>query len=183
MVTAIGAIIHATSQRADLVRFYRDGLGLGDPDHLRGEELFQVGDLCLGVGSGEGRPRGVLPRLGLTFIVDDLEGQVAHLKGLGIPFDVEPTPEASGARRAVCRDPDGNFVTLLSGPRQPGARRGAHGLGGGKAVGKAKASAKRPPGKASGRVAPKARTAPKAGSPKGARQAAKRTDKARSKKK
>jgi len=34
-----------------------------------------------------------------------------------VPFDIEPASDGSGARRAVCRDPDGNFVALLSGPR------------------------------------------------------------------
>jgi catechol 2,3-dioxygenase-like lactoylglutathione lyase family enzyme len=123
MVTAIRAIVHSSPSRADLVRFYREGLGLGDPDHLHGEELFQVGDLHLGVNSGDSRLRGPVPRVSITFVVDDLDEQVAHLKSLGIPFDLEPTQDSNGTRRAVCRDPDGNLVTLLSGPRAPGSRR------------------------------------------------------------
>ena len=123
MVTAIRAILHSSPSRSDLVRFYRDGLGLGDPDHLHGEELFQVGDLHLTVNSGDGRLRGPVPRISITFVVDDLDEQVAHLKSLGVPFEVEPTQDATGARRAVCRDPDGNFVILLSGPRAAGAKR------------------------------------------------------------
>jgi hypothetical protein len=123
MVTAVRAILHSSPSRSDLVRFYRDGLGLGDPDHLQGEELFQVGDLHLAVNSGDGRLRGPVPRISITFVVDDLDDQVAHLKGLGVPFEVEPTQDSTGARRAVCRDPDGNFVILLSGPRAAGAKR------------------------------------------------------------
>ncbi len=123
MVTAIRAIVHSSPSRSDLVRFYRDGLGLGDPDHLHGEELFQVGDLHLGVNSGDGRVRGSLPRVSITFVVDDLDEQVEHLRGLGVPFDLDPTQDSSGTRRAICRDPDGNFVVLLSGPRAAGARK------------------------------------------------------------
>lgn len=122
MVTAVRAILHSSPSRADLVRFYREGLGCGDPDHLNGEELFQLGDLHLGVNSGDPRLRGPLPRISMTFVVDDLDAQVVHLKGLGVPFELEPTQDVNGTRRAVCRDPDGNFVTLLSGPRIPGAR-------------------------------------------------------------
>ena len=55
MVTAVRAILHSSPNRSDLVRFYREGLGLGDPDHLQGEELFQVGDLHVAVNSGDGR--------------------------------------------------------------------------------------------------------------------------------
>jgi hypothetical protein len=43
------------------------------------------------------------------------------MKGLGVPFDIEPQ-ESGGTRVAVCRDPDGNFVTLTSGPKLPGSR-------------------------------------------------------------
>jgi catechol 2,3-dioxygenase-like lactoylglutathione lyase family enzyme len=119
MVTAVGAIVQATNQRAELVRFYREALGLGDPDAIGGHQYFLVGDIHLGIDSGDPRVRGPLPRTGVYFVVDDLETQVAHMKGQGVAFDVEPVEENWGARIAVCRDPDGNFVTLMSGPRRP----------------------------------------------------------------
>jgi predicted enzyme related to lactoylglutathione lyase len=119
MVTAVGAIVQATHQRAELVRFYREALGLGDPDAIGGHQYFMVGDIHLGIDSGDPRVRGPLPRTGVYFVVDDLEAQVAHMKGQGVAFSVEPVTEAWGARVAVCRDPDGNFVTLMSGPRMP----------------------------------------------------------------
>jgi predicted enzyme related to lactoylglutathione lyase len=121
MVTAVGAIVHASSQRNELVRFYREMLGLGDPDHLKGQQFFRVGDLRLGIEGADPRLRGPLPRTSLQFVVDDLDAQVAHMKGLGVAFDIDPQ-ESGGARVAVCRDPDGNFVTLLSGPKLPGSR-------------------------------------------------------------
>jgi catechol 2,3-dioxygenase-like lactoylglutathione lyase family enzyme len=117
MGTSIRTILHTTAQRANLVRFYREGLGLGDPEHSSGEELFQVGDVTLRISSGDSRLRAPVPRTSLTFLVDDLEEQVEHLKAVGVPFDLEPASDGSGARRAICRDPDGNFVALLSGPR------------------------------------------------------------------
>ncbi|HUB07992.1 MAG TPA: VOC family protein [Myxococcales bacterium] len=121
MITAVGAIVHSTSQRNELVRFYREKLGLGDPDHTRGQQFFRLGDVRLGVEGSDARLRGPLPRTGLYFVVDDLEAQVSHMKSLGVPFDVEPQ-DSGGTRVAVCRDPDGNFVTLMAGPRLPGHR-------------------------------------------------------------
>ncbi len=122
MATSIRTILHTTPQRSNLVRFYREGLGLGDPEHSGGEELFEVGALALKISSGDSRLRAPVPRTSLTFQVDDLEERVEHLKGIGVPFDIEPSADGAGSRRAVCRDPDGNFVILLSGPRV--ARRG-----------------------------------------------------------
>jgi hypothetical protein len=122
MATSIRTILLTTPQRSNLVRFYRDGLGLGDPEHAAGEESFQLGELRLGVSSGDSRLRAPVPRTTLTFLIDDMEEKVGHLKSLGVPFDVEPSSNGAVARRAVCRDPDGNFVVLLSGPRA--ARRG-----------------------------------------------------------
>jgi catechol 2,3-dioxygenase-like lactoylglutathione lyase family enzyme len=117
MATSIRTILHTTAQRSNLVRFYREGLGLGDPEHTAGDEMFEVGDLVLRISSGDSRLRAPVPRTSLTFLVDDLEERVEHLKALGVPFDLEPAADGSGARRAVCRDPDANFVVLLSGPR------------------------------------------------------------------
>jgi catechol 2,3-dioxygenase-like lactoylglutathione lyase family enzyme len=119
MVTAVGAIVQATHQRAELVRFYREALGLGEPDAVGGHQYFMVGDIHLGIDSGDPRVRGPMPRTGVYFVVDDLEAQVAHMKQQGVAFSVEPVAENWGARVAVCRDPDGNFVTLMSGPRVP----------------------------------------------------------------
>ncbi|MHB1845297.1 MAG: VOC family protein [Deltaproteobacteria bacterium] len=138
MVRAVGGIVQATTQRAELVRFYREKLGLGDPDQHGGRQFFMVGDVRLGIDGGDSRLRGPVPRTGLSFVVDDLEAQVAHMKSLGVPFDLEPTQESGGARVAVCRDPDGNFVTLMSGP----SRRAAP-----VAVRPPKRSAKKPPPK------------------------------------
>ncbi len=121
MVRAVGAIVQATNQRAEVVRFYREKLGLGDPDHAGGRQFFMVGDVRLGIDAGDARLRGPLPRTSLCFVVDDLDAQVSHMKSLGVPFDVDPTQE-NGARVAVCRDPDGNFVTLMSGPARAAAR-------------------------------------------------------------
>ncbi len=147
MITAIGAIVHATHQRNELVRFYREKLGLGDPDHTKGQQFFRIGDLRLGIDAGDARLRGPLPRTGLAFVVDDLDRQVSHMKSLGVAFDLEPH-EASGARVAVCRDPDGNFVTLMSGPRlgdnRPAPARRPKGRGAAKRTGaKPKAKKKR----------------------------------------
>jgi len=117
MATSIRTILHTTTQRSNLVRFYREGLGLGDPEHSSGDESFEVGDLVLRISSGDSRLRAPVPRTSVTFLVDDLEERVEHLKALGVPFDLEPAADGSGARRAVCRDPDANLVVLLSGPR------------------------------------------------------------------
>jgi catechol 2,3-dioxygenase-like lactoylglutathione lyase family enzyme len=150
VVTAISAIVQSTTRRADVVRFYREALALGEPDHTQGRDFFMVGDVHLAVDAGDPRLRGPLPRLGLFFVVDDLEAQVTHMKEAGVSFDVEPSQDRSGTRLAVCRDPDGNYVTLMSGPRRPRGRQLAL-----KALkGRGKPEAKRKPAKkpvASGR--------------------------------
>jgi predicted enzyme related to lactoylglutathione lyase len=145
MVTAVGAIVHATSQRNELVRFYREKLGLGNPDHLKSQQFFRVGDLRLGIEGADPRLRGPMPRTNLYFVVDDLDAQVGHMKAQGVPFDIDPQ-ESGGARVAVCRDPDGNFVTLMSGPKLPGSR----------------VAAAREPKRSKGRSVSKARSRPKA---------------------
>jgi catechol 2,3-dioxygenase-like lactoylglutathione lyase family enzyme len=145
MATSIRTILHTTAQRSNLVRFYREGLGLGDPGHSTGEEFFELGDMVLRISSGDSRLRAPVPRTSLTFLVDDLEERVEHLKALGVPFDLEPASNGSGARRAVCRDPDGNFVVLLSGPRVARKRKDDDGR----------------PSKASGRKGAKKAKAPK----------------------
>ena len=90
-----------------------------------------------------------------------LQGKIAVVTGGGSGFGAEigkklaqegaavtllDVDDAGGARVAVCRDPDGNFVTLMSGPKLPGSR-----------VAAAKA-----PKRSKGRSAPKAKARPKA---------------------
>ena len=105
MVTAVGAIVQATHQRAELVRFYREALGLGDPDAVGGHQYFMVGDIHLGIDSGDPRLRGPLPRTGVTFVVDD-PAPVAE--GFGAMFgmsaaDVMAYPHALiGPTGAIC---------------------------------------------------------------------------------
>ncbi len=155
MVTAISAIVQSTTRRADVVRFYREALALGEPDHTQGRDFFMVGDLHLAIDAGDPRLRGPTPRLGLFFVVDDLEGQVTHMKEAGVSFDLEPTQDSGGTRVAVCRDPDGNFVTLMSGPRRPRTRQLARPTG--KKTGKKKAPPAKRSAKAKGKLAKKAK--------------------------
>jgi catechol 2,3-dioxygenase-like lactoylglutathione lyase family enzyme len=149
VVTAISAIVQSTTRRADVVRFYREALALGEPDHTQGRDFFMVGDVHLAVDAGDPRLRGPLPRLGLFFVVDDLEAQVTHMKEAGVSFDIEPSQDPSGTRLAVCRDPDGNYVTLMSGPRRPRGRQ-ADSKGRRSAGAKRKSSAKASKTKAKG---------------------------------
>jgi predicted enzyme related to lactoylglutathione lyase len=153
VVTAISAIVQSTTRRADVVRFYREALALGEPDHTQGRDFFMVGDVHLAVDAGDPRLRGPLPRLGLFFVVDDLEAQVTHMKESGVSFDVEPSQDPSGTRLAVCRDPDGNYVTLMSGPRRPrGSRAESRTAKGRRAANtKRKSTAKAPKSKAKSR--------------------------------
>jgi catechol 2,3-dioxygenase-like lactoylglutathione lyase family enzyme len=156
VVTAISAIVQSTARRADVVRFYREALALGEPDHTQGRDFFMVGDVHLAVDAGDPRLQGPLPRLGLFFVVDDLEAQVSHMKEAGVSFDVEPTPDSSGTRLAVCRDPDGNYVTLMSGPRRARSRQLALKAPKGK-----RATQKRPPAKKAGKSKTAAKSAKK----------------------
>lgn len=73
------------------------------------------GDSTLSVKQAETRPVGRVPAQSvvLYFECDDLDGEVARLKSLGLKFDEDPTDRDWLWRQAYLRDPNGNRICLF----------------------------------------------------------------------
>ena len=73
------------------------------------------GDSTLSIQQAETRPVGSVPdnAVVLYFECDDLDGEVARLKSLGLEFDEDPTDRDWLWRQAYLRDPNGNRICLF----------------------------------------------------------------------
>ena len=104
-----------------LVRFYGRVLGCqaeGDETHAE----FTIGGMGLAIFTRQGM-EGMAPgstqgfghggfTIGIE--VEDVDGEYARLKGLGVEFVKLPATYPWGARSAWFRDPDGNIVDFYS---------------------------------------------------------------------
>lgn len=120
-ITGLGGAIIWTEDISRLLPFYRDVLGLTpgvqrmpagatEPDFvLFGDQTSAA--LAIGTHSEvRGRNQDAARHMvGLTS--DDIEGDVARLKGAGVTFVEEPT-DYDGLVIATLEDPDGNLVQL-----------------------------------------------------------------------
>ena len=72
------------------------------------------GDSTLSIQQAETRPVGSVPdqSIVLYFECDDLDGEVARLKSLGLEFDEDPADRDWLWREAYLRDPNGNRICL-----------------------------------------------------------------------
>ncbi len=73
------------------------------------------GDSTLSIQQAETRPVGSVPdqSIVLYFECDDLDGEVARLKSLGLEFEEDPTDRDWLWRQAYLRDPNGNRICLF----------------------------------------------------------------------
>jgi catechol 2,3-dioxygenase-like lactoylglutathione lyase family enzyme len=69
------------------------------------------GDSTLSINIAEERPAS--NDIVLYFECDDLDGEVARLKSLGLEFDEDPTDRDWLWRQAYLRDPNGNRICLF----------------------------------------------------------------------
>ena len=69
------------------------------------------GDSTLSINIAEDRPAS--NDIVLYFECDDLDGEVARLKSLGLEFDEDPTDRDWLWRQAYLRDPNGNRICLF----------------------------------------------------------------------
>ena len=125
MITGIaGVIVWTSSERFALIRdFYKDTLGLEPRSERERRISFAWGALDGGAPrltiTIHSEVRGVAqehPRTVLNLEVDDLDGEYARLRDLGVEFVRAPALEGFGGRIATLRDPDGNLVQLLEQP-------------------------------------------------------------------
>ncbi len=119
--------VHATLPVADLERaraFWEGRLGFQPDSVLPGVVLYAAGGGSRFAASRTaGRPSGAHTQM--AFRVDDLDTEVADLRGRGITFEEYDLPglrtvggigPVAGGRAAWFRDPDGNMVAVLELP-------------------------------------------------------------------
>ena len=122
-VKRLNAVLLDSSNPAELVRFYRDRLGIPLEDERHGSELHWACFLD-GVHFAIHQKQGLggLPRnVAVSFEVDDVDGIFSKLRQEGVPVELEPCTRPFG-RLAAVRDPDGNVVHLHRYPTQEGRR-------------------------------------------------------------
>lgn len=108
------------------IRFYGDLLGLketfrtpkeGTPTHVE----FKVGGFTLGLGTVEAAKQvhGVTaspgsPSMAVVLWTDDVDREFARLSAAGVAVMQAPHDTGNNNRNASFRDPDGNFVEIVS---------------------------------------------------------------------
>ena len=103
-------------------KFYEDTLGLKAEDEWGGEGItLKSGDTVVNVYKSEFA--GTNKATALNFDVDDIESEVAELKGKGVFFEkydlpgLEPRGDLyvgeGGFKTAWFKDPDGNILSLI----------------------------------------------------------------------
>jgi len=120
------AIMTTDIERAQ--KFYTEVLGFQQVSRYESPEVGTMINLELNGTRielfGGGTPREapseedkVVGLVHLALGTDDVDEECARLKGLGVPFEVEPTTSRfSGNRLAFFRDPDGNRLELVKRP-------------------------------------------------------------------
>jgi len=109
--------------------FYTRTLGLEEVDR-EGDELFVLksGDTTINVYRSE--YAGTNEATAVTWEVDDIDGEVAALKGKGIAFEHYDMPDlkqegdlhiADDFKIAWFKDPDGNILNIVGKLREPAA--------------------------------------------------------------
>lgn len=109
----VDALLLDSSNAAELVRFYRDRLGIPLVEERHGSDphwaCFLEGvHFAIHAKAGlAGAPRAVQ----ISFEVEDVDAAVAELRAAGVTIEQEPVTRPYG-RLAAVRDPDGNLVYL-----------------------------------------------------------------------
>ena len=117
MTVRIEAVLLETTRLEVLRDFYRDGLGLEEPDTLEeGQVGFQIGEVYFGIEQVD-EPTKPSGTVSVWFKVDDAGKVYERLLTLGGSVKDAPA-EADDEVIAAVWDPDGNAVGLLS-EREP----------------------------------------------------------------
>ena len=112
-VKKIDAVLLDSSRAEDLVKFYRDRLGVPLEEEQHDSERHW-GCMVAGVHFAVHQKDGLTgaPRnMALSFEVDDVDAAVGRLRKAGVAIDLEPHDRPYG-RLAAVKDPDGNVVYL-----------------------------------------------------------------------
>lgn len=121
-ITEIAFSCYPVTDMARARAFYEDVLGLaptmvvGEPDGMQWTEYdIANGTLSIGSGAPDWAPSSSGCSVGLE--VDDFDDAIAHLRGQGVVFHMEPF-ETPVCRMAFILDPDGNAICIHQ--RKPG---------------------------------------------------------------
>ena len=112
-VVRIDAVLLDSSRPEELVRFYRDRLGIPVEKEGHGSERHwgcMLSGLHFAIHSRDGladQPRNAA----VSFEVDDVDGTIERLRKSGVTVHLEPHDRPYG-RLAAVQDPDGNLVYL-----------------------------------------------------------------------
>ena len=121
-ITEIAFSCYPVTDMARARAFYEDVLGLaptmvvGEPDGMQWTEYdIANGTLSIGSGAPDWAPSSSGCSVGLE--VDDFDDAIAHLRGQGVVFHMEPF-DTPVCRMAFILDPDGNALCIHQ--RKPG---------------------------------------------------------------
>lgn len=121
-ITEIAFSCYPVTDMARARAFYEGVLGLaptmvvGEPDGMQWTEYdIANGTLSIGSGAPDWAPSSSGCSVGLE--VDDFDDAIAHLRGQGVVFHMEPF-ETPVCRMAFILDPDGNALCIHQ--RKPG---------------------------------------------------------------
>lgn len=126
MITGMDHVAVVTSDVARAAEFYTNVLGFREVQRLETTHSGTLIFVALGTavlelfGGGQPREPNAPNRVGYRHIclsVDDVDAEVARLKGRGVQFDMEPATVDAGLRIAFFHDPDGNPIELMQRPR------------------------------------------------------------------
>lgn len=117
-IVALGGVQILTGHLGEMVRFYRDVVGLrprSERDHYTN---FEWGEVRLSIAAHPGvRGRNADPdRLMIHFLVDDIQAVYGRLRAGGVEFSRKPEQEKWGGWVATFHDPDGNTLQLIQQP-------------------------------------------------------------------
>lgn len=117
-VTGVAGVIVWTDRFGEMLRFYRDTLGLEPRGVKAAFANFAWGDFRLSVAAHDGvrgRARDPL-RVMINFAVADVHAAHERLAARGVVFSRPPERERWGGWVATFADPDGNTLQLLQLP-------------------------------------------------------------------
>lgn len=114
-ITGVAGVIIWTERFDEMLRFYRDVLGL-TPRHVKPAFAnFAWGSFRLSIAAHPGvhGPSRDPLRIMVHFAVEDIQAVYDRLLVQGVEFIRPPEPEEWGGYVATLKDPDGNTLQLL----------------------------------------------------------------------
>lgn len=115
---AFGGVQVLTDRLDEMVRFYRDVLGLRPRSEREHYTNFEWGDVRLSIATHPNvrGPNQDADRVMIHFLVDEIAAVYERLTAAGVRFARPPERENWGGWVATFHDPDGNTLQLIQHP-------------------------------------------------------------------